>query len=133
MSLGIEVNFVAVIDPIWKERKRTIFGLPLSFTTYRVTEDRLFISSGLLSTKEEEIRLYRILDLTLNRSLEQRLFGLGSIHLCTADKSTPEITLHRLKDSAKVRDMLSELVEKVRHEKGIKGRELFGDDMDEHF
>ncbi len=123
---------MAVINPIWKDRKRTLFGLPLSFTTYRVTDDRLFISSGLLSTREEEVRLYRIMDLTLKRSLEERLFGLGSIHLCTADKSTPEILLKRIKQSAKVRDMLSELVEKTRHEKGIKGREFFGDDADEH-
>ena len=60
------------MDYIWSDRKRTLFGLPLSFTKYRLTEDRLFIEKGFLSKNEDEVRLYRILDLSLNRSLGQR-------------------------------------------------------------
>ena len=65
---------------IWKDRKRTIFGLPLSFTVYKLTKDKLLIESGFLSKKEEEIRLYRIMDLTLNRPIGQRISGVGTIH-----------------------------------------------------
>ena len=43
----------------WKDRKRTIFGLPWSFTRYRLTDDKLIVSTGLFSLNEEEIRLYR--------------------------------------------------------------------------
>ena len=53
----------------WFDRKRTIFGLPLSFTKYAVTEEKLLIKTGFFNTKEEEVRLYRIMDVTLNRSL----------------------------------------------------------------
>ena len=28
----------------WKDRKRTIFGLPWSFTRYRLTDDKLIVS-----------------------------------------------------------------------------------------
>ena len=31
---------------IWSDRKRTLFGLPLSFTKYILTEDRLFVQTG---------------------------------------------------------------------------------------
>ena len=61
----------------WKDRKRTIFGLPWSFTVYKLTDEKLLIETGVFSKNEEEIRLYRIMDVTLKRSLEQRLFGLG--------------------------------------------------------
>ena len=34
------------IEYLWKDRKR-YFGMPLSFTRYSLSEDRLFISEGL--------------------------------------------------------------------------------------
>lgn len=108
---------------IWKARKRTLFGLPLSFTVYYLTENILTIKSGFWNTKEEEIRLYRIMDITLNRSLEERIFGLGTIHCCSADKSTPEFDIQRIKNSREVRTLLSDLIEKVRSERYVGIRE----------
>ncbi|MBQ4568646.1 MAG: PH domain-containing protein [Ruminococcus sp.] len=115
---------------VWTERKRTIFGLPLSFTVYKLTEEKLMIETGFLSKKEEEIRLYRVMDLTLNRSLGQRIFGLGTIHCCTGDKSTPEFDIKRIKNSQSVKEMLSDMVEKQREAKRVVGREFMDDDSD---
>lgn len=118
---------------LWKDRKRTLFGLPWSFTKYALTEDKLYVTTGLFHTKHEEIRLYRILDVSLGRTLGEKLFALGTIHLCSADRSAPELDLKRLKNSLHVRDTLSDLVEKQRQEKGIIGREFFGDESDHDF
>lgn len=117
---------------VWKERKRTIFGLPLSFTVYKLTEEKLLIESGFLSKKEEEIRLYRIMDLTLVRPFWQRIFKLGTIHCCTADKSTPEFDIQCVKEPAKIKDLISDMVERERNEKRITAREFFSSasDMD---
>ena len=118
---------------VWKDRKRIIFGLPWTFTRYYLTEEKLIIDTGFLSRKEEEIRLYRILDITLKRPLGQRLWGLGTVHLCTADKTTPEMDVKRVKSSREFKDLLSDLVEKERNEKRIAGREYMmadGDDFD---
>ena len=115
---------------IWKERKRTLFGLPWSFTVYKLTEEKLLIESGFLSKKEEEIRLYRIMDLTLVRPLGQRMFGLGTIHCCTADKSTPEFDIQRIKNSSPIKEMLSDLVAKARDAKRITAREFMDADSD---
>lgn len=115
---------------IWTDRKRTFFGLPLSFTVYKLTEEKLYVETGFLSKKEEEIRLYRIMDLTLNRPLFQRIFGLGTIHCCTADKSTPEIDILKIKNSRNVKNMLSDMVEKQREDKRISGREYMDDDAE---
>jgi len=116
---------------IWKDRKRPFLGLPWSFTRYSLTDEKLIIDTGLLSRKEEEIRLYRIMDVTLKRSVFQRIFGVGTIHCCSADKSTPEFDIKSVKNPRQVKDMLSDLVEKNRTEKRIAGREFMSADDDE--
>lgn len=88
------------------------------------------IETGVLSRTEEEIRLYRIMDITMKRSLGERIFNLGTIHCCSADKSTPEFNIRRIKNPAKVKNMLSDMVEAERMAKRIGGREFFGDDED---
>ena len=112
---------------VWKDRKRIIFGLPWSFTVYKLTEEKLFIETGFFSKKEEEIRLYRVMDLTLKRPFGQRIWGLGTIHCCTADKSTPEFDILKVKKSKEVKDMISDMVEKQRDEKRITAREFMSD------
>ncbi len=117
---------------VWRDRKRILFGLPWTFTKYFLTEEKLMIETGVLSRTEEEIRLYRIMDITMKRSLGERIFNLGTIHCCSADKSTPEFNIRRIKNPAKVKNMLSDMVEAERMAKRIGGREFFGDDEDVH-
>ena len=113
---------------VWRERKRTIFGLPLSFTVYTLTNEKLLIETGFFSKREEEIRLYRIMDLTLLRPFGQRLFGLGTIHCCTGDKTTPEFDILKIKNSQKIKNMLSDMVEAEREKKRVTAREFIDDD-----
>lgn len=118
-------------DLVWKDRKRIIFGLPWTFTRYSLTQEKLIIDTGFISRKEDEIRLYRILDISLQRPLSQRIWGLGTIHLNTADKSSPEIDIKRIKNAKQIKEMLSDMVEKERDEKRISAREFMGMDMDD--
>ena len=113
---------------VWQDRKRIIFGLPWTFTKYRLTKEKLYIEKGFLNKQEEEIRLYRIMDLSLRRPLGQRIFGLGTIHCCTADRSTPEFDICRIKNAERVKDLLSDMVEQQREEKRITAREFMMDD-----
>ena len=63
-------------DYIWQERKRLWCGLPWTFTTYAMSKDRMFVKTGLLTTHEYEVRLYRIVNVSISRTLIQRMFGL---------------------------------------------------------
>ncbi len=124
---------MVVKNMVWRDKKRTLFGLPLSFTTYYLTDEKLIIERGFFNKHEEEIRLYRIMDVSLKRTFRERIFGLGSIHVCSSDKSTPEFTITRIKDSRRVKEMLSDFVEKERNRKRVSSRELMtgeGGDMD---
>ena len=107
------------MDIIWNDRKRLLlFGLPWTFTKYTCTSEKFILESGVFSTKEEEIRLYRIMDLTLERSFLQRIFGLGTIICDTVDKSTPKLYIQNIKGAKQVKEMLSEAVEAERVKSG---------------
>lgn len=116
---------------VWTERKRTIFGLPWTFTKYKLTNEKLMTDSGFLNKKEEEVRLYRIMDMTLERPLTQRIFGLGTIKCNSADKSTPIFYIKNIKESEKVKNMLSDMVESERAKKRISGREFMSTEFDD--
>ena len=110
-------------DILWSDRKRGIFGLPWTFTKYELTEEKLLIKKGLLRQTEEEIRLYRIMDLSLRRSLFERIEGIGTIHCCSADRSSPEFQIKRVRNPRHVKDLISDLVEKQRIARGVSVRE----------
>lgn len=118
-------------DILWTDKKRPFFGLPLSFTRYTLTKDKLIITVQFLYLHEEEIRLYRIMDITLKQSLLQRLFGVGTIHCCSVDVSSPEFDISSVRMPRKVRDMLSEAVDTQRKERNITSSEFIKMDLND--
>lgn len=120
------------MEKIWSDRKRLWCGLPWTFTVYSLSNDRLFVKSGLLSAREDEVRLYRILDISLKRTLLQRIFGLSTIELHTSDKTLGNFNLVNIKKGYDVKETLSQLVEKVRTEKRVTNREYMGDIVDDY-
>lgn len=118
-------------DILWKDKKRGFLGLPLSFTKYSLTKERLFIETGFLNSVENEVRLYRILDVQMTRTLGQKMFGLGSINVHSSDASQKDFTIKNIKKPKYVKELLSELVEKQRDEKRVVNRELMASSPDE--
>ena len=117
---------------LWTDRKR-YFGLPLSFTRYAFSEDRLFQATGILNLKYEEILLYRIRDITLSRSFGQRIFGVGSITVTSSDKSRPVLVIQNVKDAPAVKELIHQQVEAMKISRRVRFGEIasFGDDMDD--
>ena len=110
---------------LWQDRKRYL-GLPLSFTIYSFSKNKFYMKTGIFNTKSEEILLYRILDITYKQSFGQKIFGVGSVILNTADKTTPILEIRSVKTPDRVRKALSTLVEQRRDEKRVTGKEMFG-------
>lgn len=119
------------VEILWKDRKRGFLGLPLSFTKYSLTKERLFVETGFLNSIENEVRLYRILDVQMTRNLGQKMFGLGSINVHSSDASLKDFTIKNIKKPKYVKELLSELVEKQRDEKRVVNRELMTSSIDE--
>lgn len=115
---------------VWKDRKRTFLGLPFSFTRYRLTKTKLIIDVGFFNREEDDILLYRISDITLRRSFGERLLGLGTIHCCSADKTSPEFDIKRIRHPHDVKEQLSDLVEAERASHSVSIREVVDGDME---
>ena len=117
---------------VFRDRKRNWCGLPWSFTIYSFDDERIFIESGVFSKKEDEVRLYRVLDISLTRSFIQRIFKMGTITIDSSDKTLKCFQLKNIKNSREVKEQLSQLVEEERQRKRITGREYMVDhDHDE--
>ena len=119
------------LEILWKDRKRGFLGLPLSFTKYSLTKERLFVETGFINSVENEVRLYRILDVQMTRTLGQKMFGLGSINVLSSDASSKDFTIKNIKKPKYVKELLSELVEKQRDEKRVVNRELMASSIDD--
>lgn len=119
------------MEYLWSDKKRTLFGLPLSFTKYALNEERLFIETGFLNKVEDEVRLYRIMDVSLRRSFWQRIFRVGTIHCCSADKSMGDFDIVSIKNPKDVKEQLSQLIEEQRMAKKVTNREFMDDSVDD--
>ena len=114
------------IEYLWKDRKR-YFGLPLSFTRYSLSEDRLFTSVGFLNIRDDEILLYRVRDIDTNRTLWQRIFGVGTITVVSSDKTMPTLVLKNVKDPVFVKELIHKQVEEMKIQRRVRFGEIMTD------
>ncbi len=113
-------------ESIWSDKKRTLFGLPLSFTTYYLTETKFIRRKGLFNIVEDEIDLYKITDKKLLLPLGQRMFGCGTIHICSKDTDTPETDIQSIKQPREVLQLLDKYITEQRDRYSIRGRDMMG-------
>ena len=113
-------------DLLWNDKKRYL-GMPISFTRYSLSSDRLFMSTGFLTIRDEEILLYRIRDLNTKRTLWQRLFGVGTITVSSSDKSMPLLEITNVKDPMYVKELIHENVEVAKRKHRVRHSEISGD------
>lgn len=117
------------VEVIWKDRKRYL-GMPLSFTRYSLSEDRLFLSVGFLNIKDDEVLLYRIRDITTSRSLWQRLFGVGTVTVMSSDKTMPVMNLKNIKNPVAVKELLHRQVEEMKIRRRVRVGEIMTSSQD---
>ena len=110
---------------LWKDRKRFL-GIPLSFTRYRATEERVIVKKGFFATETNEVMIYRIMDIRLIRKFGQKLFGMGTVILLSSDKTSPTLELKNIAKSDQVRRFFGMQVEKQREARRVAGREYLG-------
>ena len=118
------------IEYIWKDKKR-YFGMPISFTRYALSEDRLFLSEGFLNIKDDEILLYRVRDIDTKRTLWQRLFGVGTVTVMSSDKTMPTLELKNVKDPVFVKELLHKQVEEMKIKRRVRLGEIMTSGMED--
>ena len=116
---------------MWKARKRLWCGLPWTFTVYSFDDEKILIDSGILNKRKDEVRLYRVQDITVTRSLIQRIFGMGTIHIASKDRTMGNFDFINIKDVMNVKASLSSKVEAERDRKRVGVREFISDGDDD--
>lgn len=112
---------------VWKDRKR-ICGLPITFTKYSMSEDRLFLETGLLNTRQEEVILCRVRDISLTISLWQRIFRVGSVLVQSSDKSLPRLLLKNIREPRGVKELIHKQVEEMKLARRLRVGEILDND-----
>ena len=103
------------IQTRWSDRSR-IFGLPITFTKYSMSDDRIFCEKGLLNMKFEEILLYRVRDISMK---------------ITLDKTAPVLEIKNVKNPRQVKEMIHQQVEQVKEQRRMRFGEVLEDPTDD--
>jgi hypothetical protein len=98
--------------------------------TYELTSQRLKITKGVLNQTSDEVELYRIKDVLVERKWWMRMLGLGSLHLETSDRSLPSITIPAIPDAINLRESLRKEVESVRDRKRVRELDFEDTELD---
>lgn len=89
------------------EKKRTaLFGLPLYFTTYTITDDIVNVKEGLFKITENDCYIYKIQDVTLTMTLIERIFKLSTIVCHTGDTTNPTLELKHIRNGKLIKEYL---------------------------
>ncbi len=127
MKAGTFYEEVVQEPTLWRDKKRWMFfGLPWTFTSYELTESRLRISSGFFKKTEDDIRLYRVSDVTFFQTLGERMNRLGTLCVMSSDASLNEAHLVHIKNARKVKDLIMQKVEESRRKAGVFTSEVVG-------
>lgn len=97
------------------EKKRSLFfGLPWTFTTYKITEELITVTKGLLHKVEDDAYLYKVVDVRMEATLWERILGLATIHCYGGDVTSPDLELKHVKHAKELKDYIFSQSEKER-------------------
>lgn len=88
--------------------------------TFELTTERLRITKGVINQSIDEVELYRVKDMVVERKWWMRLTGLGNVHLETSDRSLPHVDIPAIRDCIGLRESLRKKVEAMRDKKRVR-------------
>lgn len=99
----------------YKEKKRSLFfGLPLSFTTYTITENKINIKKGLLRRVEDDTLLYKVQDVKLVKGIWERIFKMGTVICYSSDITDSKLMITHIKNSSEIKEFILQTSEAER-------------------
>ena len=93
-------------------------------SSYRLTNERLFVHRGWLAKHVDEMELYRVKDVVVNQSALQRLLGYGTITVLADDDSTPQLNLVDVGRPIAIKEMIRTQYRAARQREGVRPTEF---------
>jgi len=89
-------------------------------TRYRLTTQRLFVQTGLVAKKLEEVELFRVKDVTVTQGFIQRLLGVGSVVVLSTDDTTPRLELAGIRQPVEAKEQIRGAFRAARQREGMR-------------
>lgn len=86
---------------------------------YEVTADRIEWSRGILDRRVDNLDMFRVVDLKLRRTLLDCIVGIGTVGLITNDKTDPEFTFEKIRNSRKLYDIIKKASLEADRQRGV--------------
>ena len=87
---------------------------------YRLTTQRLFVQTGLVAKKLEEVELFRVKDVTLRQGFLQRLLGVGSVVVLSTDDTAPRLELAGIRQPLEAKETIRNAFRAARQREGLR-------------
>ena len=94
---------------------------------YRITNQRLFVTTGLIARKTEEIELFRIKDVKVDQSILERMLGYGTITVYSSDETAPQLVMVGIGRPVDIKETLRTLYRAARKDAGVRPTEFMMD------
>ena len=75
------------------------------------------VQKGFLNRTENDCYMYKVQDVELQRTLGERIFGLGTVKCYTGDTTDPELYLTHIRNSKEIKDFILEVSETARQKR----------------
>ncbi len=96
---GLGLGLIVVLVLAYK-------AMVLKMTRYEVVADRIEYSRGIFDREVDNLDMFRVVDIRLRRSLLDCVVGVGTVVLTTSDKSHPEFTFAKIRESRGLYDAI---------------------------
>lgn len=90
---------------------------------YKLTTQRLILTTGLASRRVEEVELYRVKDVTASQGVLGRMLGFGTVLVHGNDASTPRLTMHPINSPMRVKEQIRDGSRATRRTEGVRAVE----------
>ena len=95
-----------------------------TFNRYRLTTERLFLRTGFIARRSEEIELFRIKDISVRQSVLHRMVGAGTVTILSTDDTTPYVVLRGVPRPEKVKEQVRQASRGARKREGMRAAEF---------
>ena len=101
--------------PVFTERKRLLFfGLPWTFTKYLLKDEIFTTETGFFTTVVNDCYMYKIVDVQLEKSLIEKMLGLGTVVCYTSDTTDKVMRITHVRHAEQIKNFILEKSEKMR-------------------
>ncbi len=101
--------------PVFTERKRwLLLALPWTFTKYLLKDEILTTQTGFFNTVINDCYMYKIVDVQLERSLMEKMSGLGTVVCYTSDTTDKVLKIAHVRHAEQIKNFILEKSEKMR-------------------